>query len=572
MAVRSSDTWLIVALCACAYLYSFPFHPEIANPNERLRLYMTAALVEDGTFAVNEQRKRWGWVNDAAVKDGRYYSVKAPGTSFLGVPGYALLHASGAEGEHPSLFRATWIVRLTGTILPILFFLFFFHRFLRRNVFRAWTADVAVFALALGSGFYAHTMLFASHSTAGAAAAGALMLLVTAQQNGHMSRTRAFFAGLLVAGVTWFEYHGLVASLALSVYALSAVRPTVRLVPFALGGLLPTLSMMWFQWASFGNPLTPGHKLLENKAYVGGHKAGFWGISEIHWEALGALPFQPAHGLFPMTPLFLLAVPGFVVLARSRRWRGAAWTAIAACLVTLFLISTLSLWRGGWSVGPRYLTLLMPFVAWGTAVGLDRVAIKWPRPAFTIAAGALVASLVYAGTASAYYPHIPRGIAVPLTDFFWVALRDGFAPYNLLNFVGVWGTLSMLPLVPIFAAAVWLALRRFEHRRGGALLASLGVLVVCLLPSVIPTYDTKAFDVAHSFRNWSPAGEDRAARLEARREEVGDNPPLLDDLIETYERERRTKEARRVRRAKERLLKEHGKKDPGEKKGAPDPG
>jgi len=555
LASRSSDTWIVVALCAVAYLYSFPYHPKIGNPNEKLRVYMTASLVEEGELAVNTMRKRWGWVNDAAKRDGKYYSVKAPGTSFLGVPGYAAVVALTPEGEKPNLHRATWVLRVTASILPILFFLFFFHRFLRRSVFRMWTADAVVLSLALGSGFFASTMLFASHATAGACVGGALMWLVGAQQRGHITRRAAFFAGLLTAGVTWFEYHGLVASLALSAFALVAVRPTVRLLPFAVGGILPALSMMWFQWRAFGNPLTPGHKLLENQSLVKDHQAGFWGISEIHWEALGGLTFEPGFGLFPMTPIFLLAFPGFFFLVRSRRWKGAAWTALAATLLTWMLISTMGLWHGGWTVGPRYLVLCMPLIAWGAVAGLDQLALKRPALALGVALGSLATALITSGIASAWYPHTPRNITNPVTQLFVPALRDGYAPYNLLNFVGLWGTLSMAPLLLVAIAALWLASRRFEERRRRVALVAVAVFAVSMAPQLIP-WNHKGDDaVAHSLRNWSPPGNDAAALLEARRGAEGDSVELLDKLQVVYEREHRSKELGRVKKARKALQK-----------------
>ena len=83
-------TLAALALCAFAYLYVFPYQPRINNPNENVRLYMTAALAEQGTYVIDDYRARWGWVNDCAVRDGHAYSVKAPATSFLGVPAYWL--------------------------------------------------------------------------------------------------------------------------------------------------------------------------------------------------------------------------------------------------------------------------------------------------------------------------------------------------------------------------------------------------------------------------------------------------------------------------------------------------
>ncbi len=128
-------TALAVALLAVLYLWVFPYHAPVNNPNENVRVYMTVAVVDDGTFAVNRIERDWGYVNDKSVRDtpldeaitvrhvsddvlraagvpedtltrfrlGRptredrrirvnlLYSSKAPGTSYLGVPAYWLL-------------------------------------------------------------------------------------------------------------------------------------------------------------------------------------------------------------------------------------------------------------------------------------------------------------------------------------------------------------------------------------------------------------------------------------------------------------------------------------------------
>ena len=74
----------------------FPYHVGMNNPNENVRIYMTMAIVEEHSFAIDKvvQRSPQGWVNDmAVVKDKvtgepRHYSVKGPAMGYLGVPVY----------------------------------------------------------------------------------------------------------------------------------------------------------------------------------------------------------------------------------------------------------------------------------------------------------------------------------------------------------------------------------------------------------------------------------------------------------------------------------------------------
>lgn len=545
----------VVALCAFGLLYAFPYHPKIGNPNEKLRLYMTAAIVEEGSYAVNTFRKRWGWVNDAAIVDGRYYSVKAPGTSFLGVPAYFGYHVVQSAREQPvNLAVAHWWARVTAVILPVLAFLFFFHRWLSRFTTRTWLADAATLGLALASPFYAYAVMFVSHSLAAVALFFGFALLREAAQRRTLSAPSSFFAGLSTAGITFFEYPGVLASVILSVWALVVVRPYQRLVAFVLGALVPTLLVMHFQWAAFGSPFRPGHKMLENQAFKAGHEVGLFGASTPKLEALAGLTVDPRQGLFPLAPWLLFAFLGFVLLARRREERTSTWIAIALCLVLYLFTSSLNIWHAGWSVGPRYLIPILPLLAWAALVGLDRIAERRPRLAVALTVGTLATGLVASGIPSAYYPHLPVGTQRMLVDVFLPALAHDFAPYNALNLVGVWGTLSMVPLFLLFlGSVVWVARGAVLREPVSWRSAAAGVLVfaITLLPVLTPSWQ-KTEEVGHVLRNWSPDDRDKAARLEAEMKRHPTKEGLL-ELERLYSEELRTKERRKAERRRQRL-------------------
>src|SRR4051794_30863954 len=94
-------TALAVACLALIYLWVFPYHSRVNNPNENVRVFMTVALVDDHTFAINRIEGDWGYTNDKAVRSGKLYSSKAPGTSYLGVPAYWLLTKITGRDSHP---------------------------------------------------------------------------------------------------------------------------------------------------------------------------------------------------------------------------------------------------------------------------------------------------------------------------------------------------------------------------------------------------------------------------------------------------------------------------------------
>jgi len=558
MTSRARTGW-VLGLCACAYLYAFPYQPEINNPNENVRFYMTSALVEEHTYVIDTQRARWGWVNDAAVRDGHAYSVKAPGASELGVPGY-WLYAQIQRLRGLPLDRevALWFCRITGTVLPSLLFLWFLHRWLLRRVpAEPALADATVFAVGLGSLLYGYGMMFVSHTQSAAAAFGAFALLADARADGQIGRRRAVAAGFLAAAVTWLEYPAIFASVVLSLYALRCVRPWPRLVFFALGAAVPTLLMMHFQWKAFGSPFTPGHLFVENPAFRANHEQGLFGADGFHTEAF-ALLFDRGFGLFAMTPFLVFAALGLPRLLARRASRPDAVAAIFVVALSILAILVMRIWRGGWTIGPRYLALTVPFFAWFALEAFGWLASRARFVAYALALGTCAAGLVASGVPSVYYPHIPEEVTRPLPQLFAVLVTHGYAPKTALGALGVHGGAAMLPLALLAALALAGLVHRAStsvRRRRAAWALGLAVAVMssgvaALLPAALgpdetqPIVDARAFVTEH----WQPEGHDRAARLEAELRARPGDAALAERLAVTYDAEGRAREAARVRR------------------------
>src|SRR5207248_10705522 len=69
-------------------------------------------------------------------------------------------------------------------------------------------------------------------------------------------------------------------------------------------------------------------------------------------------------GMFVHSPFLLLAIPAvFVAIARGKRDPVRVW-AVVVCGAYFYLNAALVDWEGGWSLGPRYLTLIYPLLTW----------------------------------------------------------------------------------------------------------------------------------------------------------------------------------------------------------------
>ena len=75
------QTAAATGLVAFVLLYVFPCFPTLNNPNENVRFYMTASLVEDGTYAIDAVRALWGRVNDGACVDLAPDGARSPCTT-----------------------------------------------------------------------------------------------------------------------------------------------------------------------------------------------------------------------------------------------------------------------------------------------------------------------------------------------------------------------------------------------------------------------------------------------------------------------------------------------------------
>lgn len=552
MRAVSRHLLLVWGLCAAAYLYVFPYQATLNNPNENVRFYMTAAIAESGTYAIDAQRARWGWVNDAAVHGGHVYSVKAPGTSLLGVPGYAAYSAlCRALGRDFDRTEALWVCRFTASIVPTLIGIYVFIAFLRRRGYPPLLTAAATISVWLGSLLYGYGMLFVSHTLSAVVAFAAFAFLFEVEQREReASLLSAAGHGVLAAAVTWFEYPGLVCSVVLLGYAFWALRSWGLRAAFAFGGLLPTLSTMHFQYCAFGNAFTPGHRYVETAAFRAAHEQGLYGAVAPSAEALYGLLFDPAAGLFLLTPLCWFGLYGAARLCRERSTRAAGVCLSALCVLSVLAISAMNNWRGGWTVGPRYLAVCLPFFGLAALHGLSGLCRRAPVWVQGAAIGCTVAALVASGIPCAYYPHLPPELTRPLPQLFSVLIAHGFAPLNLGNALGVWGGASMLPLLAIALALVALMLRRASGSLAAVSGSALLVAALCLIPLWLRPQQEPGVEKAVAFvtSRYFPQGHDRATRLHESLRAAGAqaDPRAWETLRALYLAEGRVSEAARA--------------------------
>ena len=576
--------WLLVAL---PMLFVFPYLRQINNPNEYTRVYTAMALIEEGTFAIDTPVQRFGWVNDMSAPrktGGHYYMVKAPGAVWLGLPGYFLhskvvapilgkkfpAQTASNDAKLAWLRDSTWALRLFATQIPCFLFLLWFERYLRAFSSDASIRYAAVAACGLGTNYLAYTHMFASHAQYAAVAFLGFGLIESESRRARgdirkVRLSRALLAGFFVSATVALEYHAFFLALLLCVYAFFAfwsprqVLFPSRLLAFAVGGLLNVPPMMWFHWKAYGNPLTPGHQVLETERFAIEHQTGLWGVIWPTWEHVRDLSFSPDFGFFGMSPYMIIGLAGFAlafVFAKSRTFsarhlRSAALVSFLSGVLLILVNAGIIEWRAGWTVGPRYLAACPPIFAFLSVVGLERIAAGKPsRRAFVrgIGGGLALAGVISIGTVGLLFDTLPDNIERPFTNFAVPLIVTGHVPHHVGEWFGwdsttLWyiacGAMLLAPTI----AALWRYRGDTRRRR----LLTAGVFVFGLVTGMVPAFtrppemaghparfptqaqaptDAQSFFKLHPSTNvllsiWEPTGRDRVTELRHQAERYG---------------------------------------------------
>jgi len=484
----------LTALVVGLYVLAFPYHPKLRSPNELSRLWQARAVVEFHTLAVNDALRTFGHVGDLALKDGRLYPSKAPLMSMAAVPVYAALKALG--GGHlyavPELAQVYWS-RLLLTVLPTLLSLLLLRRFLGAYVAQP-LADAVVATYALGTLAFSYSLLFMSHQPT------AVLLVVAFYALWRCGRGEWRERGYLLAGfasgtAVAAEYTGALGVLALVLYGVLAwalraelprrerwVRIGRALGLAAVGAVPPVVALMAYHTVCYGHPLETGYVNLNDPGYQGWHLGGFLGIRTPDPRAFGLSFFSPLRGLFTLSPVLLVALPGLRWLRRdpTPERRALFWMTVALWGGYAYFTSSFSYDSWGWTTGPRHMTGLVPFLLLPIALFLESEPERWTAPAAGLAAAAVL--VTGALTLLNYVPDTVDnalfGLAVPL-------YADGFLPPSALGVAIPNPTSGALLLLGVVAVAALVVLALVKSPRARAIAAAVALGYVGFL-AVLP--------------------------------------------------------------------------------------
>ena len=429
------------ALLLLAYTWMFS---AISVPNERSRVYLGVAMVDHQTLAIDAPIARFGRIYDRARHDGKTYTDKAPGSSFLAAIPYWLVRRVTAPedwtiAELVNLMR-TWVM------LPIALVGFLvMRRVLYLSGVDEDLAELGAAGWLLGTAAFHYSGAFYGHQIVAVALLVGLWLLLDLEQGADGGAWRCAGAGAAagLAGLT--EYQAGVPCVLLALYLLAGpARSPRHVVAFGLGALPFLGALLLYNTYAFGGPLELSYHHLVARDLASLHREGVGGVSAPRPELVMPVLFSPHRGLITTSPIFALWLPGIWALWKGERRRLAALSGLSGLFYVLLLVSTRA-WFGGWSFGPR---LLVPGMAWmmiGAMALTQRYRDRMSVEALT--RGLIAWGFVYHQLVHVVLPELPPSRTNPLVDVVLPALRRGLVAPNLgAKLTGQLGLTSLWPL------------------------------------------------------------------------------------------------------------------------------
>lgn len=428
---KGPESWRIIfVLFVLAVILAVPLS-SYPGSNVISRVASVFQIVDQGVLYIDPWSNK---TNDGSEHDGHVYSDKAPGTSFIGVPTYAIYKwFCKFTNRSVNYDLARHLVRIT-TLLPFcLLAAWLAMRFLSRAGYDSlWFAPAWLF----GTVAFPFSLLYFGHQFAATFIFISFILLYTLKTIPARKDSVAIpiFAGLFAGLAIFTEYPTAALALLLGLYLLTFERRISRVSLFGVfGAVLPAAALALYNWACFGNPFSFGYRNLRYDYFQEGMGTGIMGVGIPTLANLWEVTFSAASGLFFTAPWLLFAPLGIVVLLLKKNNRiegmlfglmGAAYFAFNAGYYEA---------GGAASFGPRHLIPVVPFLSVAAFIGGQGLGKKIKAGFYAL----IVFSIFLTSLGTFADPTMPDRLKNPLMEFALPLLTHGYGLESPLGLSGL---------------------------------------------------------------------------------------------------------------------------------------
>ncbi|MFM7203783.1 MAG: hypothetical protein ACKO6N_23625 [Myxococcota bacterium] len=477
MKIQRLHVLLFAFLLLCfGYFYNGSGGNQVARLNQTRAIVLKGTLYSDGV----------GYVSDDQLQiNGHTYSSKAPGTSLLGVPPYAIFNGlAWLVGPRNPVVQniAAHLTTIVTVGVPCALMGVAFYLMLVSMGVSASAALLTMLGLTLGTNFYPYATMYFGHSLAAAFGFLSFYLLweVKRLKNaGEPTGKKVLHAALLTSAAVVTEYPLVMLAGWLSLYLLSLKPTRQELVQWASGGAVGVILLLIYNTLTFGNPLALSYlnyARSERNAFPV-HSEGLGGVTLPRWDLFKEILWGDTRGLIWFAPMVLLFIPGFVLLWVKRRdlWREGL---VIGLMVLSFLLfnagygNSIRYWGGANSAGPRHVVPMLPFAALAIGMLVQTAPVAW--------GGLILVSVAVGLIVTSVMPQVPMLFGKPFEEFLFPYFLEGrlsvhrgglvssalvtedSVAYSWGKLFGLPGTWALLPLFVGVLALLWAILRQLQ--------------------------------------------------------------------------------------------------------------
>lgn len=355
-----------------------PVHTPMLSANDRSRWCTVWSLAERGTFQIDDIIRVPGWNTiDKVVKDGHFYSSKPPVLT-VAVAGlyWTLKHAAGLDllkNTHGTVQTILLLINLVPFGISLVLLTRMVERYARSDLTRVFIVFIAAFATFLST--FLNT--FNNHTVAANLVLWSLCPALRILNAGERRWYWFVLAGLFAALAVTNEFPAAIYLVGLGLLLLrSDWRSTLTL--FAPAALLPVAVHFWLTLIQTGG-WTPFYAKFGTEVY--NYQGSYWlnpqGVDrnlDAPWQYFLHC-FIGHHGIFSLTPIFLLSLWGWARRPSSiaANLRPVHYLSLLCTLVVIgfYMTRTEQYNYGGVTSGLRWTFWLTPLWLWSMIPALD---------------------------------------------------------------------------------------------------------------------------------------------------------------------------------------------------------